>query len=294
MTSNPDPNGRSRSGMPAAAELWPSLSPSLGWCCVARCHRPTGHVSAGLYLITARMVHVYVGPLLGGSGDLELAARALAGLTGRCATPAVAATLTSVAPLEESPDEKQALHMPSWCWPRPRPPWPDCRGSRAAQRSVRGLGPALLRVRGRDVRRLEPQLHPAQHYRGVNANMHGVEALLAAADVTGDDMRASVPSESLAAWRWSSPNRTPGGYPNTSIPPGSRSWITTGIARTITFRPLAPRSGTAWNGRDCCCIWRHRLPTRRLGCCAAEALFERAVTDGWAVDGADGFVYTTD
>ena len=27
---------------------------------------------------------------------------------------------------------------------------------------------------------------------------------------------------------------------------------------------------------------------------AAEALFDRAVADGWAVDGADGFVYTTD
>ena len=27
---------------------------------------------------------------------------------------------------------------------------------------------------------------------------------------------------------------------------------------------------------------------------AAEGLFDRAVGDGWAVDGADGFVYTTD
>jgi mannose/cellobiose epimerase-like protein (N-acyl-D-glucosamine 2-epimerase family) len=27
---------------------------------------------------------------------------------------------------------------------------------------------------------------------------------------------------------------------------------------------------------------------------AAEGLFDRAVRDGWAVDGADGFVYTTD
>jgi mannose/cellobiose epimerase-like protein (N-acyl-D-glucosamine 2-epimerase family) len=27
---------------------------------------------------------------------------------------------------------------------------------------------------------------------------------------------------------------------------------------------------------------------------AAQGLFQRAVADGWAVDGADGFVYTTD
>ena len=51
----------------------------------------------------------------------------------------------------------------------------------------------------------------------------------------------------------------------------------------------------AWSGRGCCCI------SRRLWATAAPdwllessiALFDRAAADGWAVDGADGFVYTT-
>ena len=37
-----------------------------------------------------------------------------------------------------------------------------------------------------------------------------------------------------------------------------------------------------------------RFSRRRTGPGAAQALFGQAVADGWAVDGADGFVYTTD
>ena len=106
---------------------------------------------------------------------------------------------------------------------------------------------------------------------------------------------ARVLWESLAAWRWNSPSRIPGGFPNTSPPAGSRGSSTIGIARTISSSRMGPPSGTAWNGRDCCYIWRHPLadaPDWLLP--AAEALFDRAVVDGWAVDGADGFIYTTD
>ena len=74
-----------------------------------------------------------------------------------------------------------------------------------------------------------------------------------------------------------------------------RSWITTGIARTIRFQPFG---ATVGHGLEWSRLLLHLEasladpPAWLLP--AAEALFERAVTDGWAVDGADGFVYTTD
>src|SRR4030095_3133809 len=55
--------------------------------------------------ITARMVHVYVlGHLLGGSGDLELAAQALAGLTGRLRDPSSGGWLSRVGTAAERAD----------------------------------------------------------------------------------------------------------------------------------------------------------------------------------------------
>ena len=84
-----------------------ATSSSAGGCRVARCN---GHpdLSRPVYTwITARMVHVYVlGHLLGRSGDLDLAAQALAGLTGRLRDRTSGGWLTSIDAAGESPDEK--------------------------------------------------------------------------------------------------------------------------------------------------------------------------------------------
>ena len=55
--------------------------------------------------------------------------------------------------------------------------------SRAARRGAGGARHALLgRARGRARRRVEPRLDRLEPYRGANANMHGVEAMLATGD----------------------------------------------------------------------------------------------------------------
>jgi len=133
-------------------------------------------------------------------------------------------------------------------------------------------------------------------YRGVNANMHTVEALLSAADVLDDDdLRARarrivtrvvhdlargnewrIPEHFDAAW-------TPQLEYNSDEPahPFRPYGATIGhwlewSRLTLHLRAGLGPDAPAWLLDD------------------ARSLFDAAVREGWAVDGADGFVYTVD
>ena len=210
-----------------------------------------------------------LGHLLGRSGDADLAAQALAGLTGRLRDSASGGWVTSIDTAGESPDEKA-------CYTHAFVVLAASSGAVAGLPGARDLLTEALDVwdqrffdaaAGMFVDSWNRDFTQLDEYRGVNANMHAVEALLAAADVTGDHVLRARALGSLAGWRWSSLSRMPGGFPNTSLRAGSRSSSTTGIARTTSFSRTGPRSGTVWSGRDCCCISRRRWPIRRTGCC---------------------------
>ncbi len=132
-------------------------------------------------------------------------------------------------------------------------------------------------------------------YRGLNANMHAVEAMLSVASVTGD-----------------------------------RSWVgralricrfVTDVAKTHTWRipehydtawtpqldyhrdrpddPFKPFGATVGHGLEWSRLLLHAEaagpPGTEPGLAdAAAELFDRAVSDGWHADGEPGFVYTTD
>lgn len=135
-------------------------------------------------------------------------------------------------------------------------------------------------------------------YRGANATMHTVEAYLAAADVLG---------EAGAVWRERA------GRMATRVVDGwarERGWR---IPEHFTerweplpeynadepahpFRPYGATVGHALEWARLTLSAQAALGADRLPWAveAAAGLFERAVADGWAVDGADGFVYTTD
>jgi sulfoquinovose isomerase len=133
-------------------------------------------------------------------------------------------------------------------------------------------------------------------YRGVNANMHTVEALLAAADVLGDpslrqratSITSRVVHDLAAGNAW----RIPEHFDDTWTP--VLDYHVDEPAHP--FRPYGATIGHAleWS--------RLALHLRgALGGAApawllpdAQALFAAAVAEGWAVDGADGFVYTVD
>ena len=133
-------------------------------------------------------------------------------------------------------------------------------------------------------------------YRGVNANMHTVEALLSAADVLDDDdLRARARRivtrvvHDLArgnAWRipehfdatWTPQLEYNADQPAHPFRPYGATighwleWSRLALHLRAGLGPEAP----AWLLDD------------------ARSLFEAAVREGWAVDGADGFVYTVD
>ncbi len=135
-------------------------------------------------------------------------------------------------------------------------------------------------------------------YRGVNANMHSVEAFLAVADVTGDEIyrvRAGRIIDHVVGWAEANDWRIPEHFTEDWQPdlecnadhPDDR------------FKPYGatPGHGIEWARL----ITQWALSTypdepTKYGryIAAAENLFLRAVRDGWNADGAPGIVYTTD
>lgn len=118
--------------------------------------------------------------------------------------------------------------------------------------------------------------------------MHTVEALLAAADATGDPrwraralrIAATTARRGRAGgWRLCE-HFTPGWEP---VPEQHRD---------RPDHPFRPYGATVGHGLEWSRLLLHLGVDELVP--AAAALYDRAVTDGWAVDGADGFVYTTD
>ena len=248
--------------------------------------------------ITARMVHVYVlGHLLGRAGDLELAVQALAGLTGRLRDRGSGGWVTSVDIVDESPDEKA-------CYTHAFVVLAASSASVAGLPGARELLDEAYAVwdqrffdaeAGMFVDFWNRSFTELSDYRGGNANMHGVEALLAAADVTGDDMlrERALGVARRVALEFAEPHswRIPEHF-NSAWEPQLE------LNRDRPDDQFQPYGATVGHGLE----WSRLLLHLEASLAdppdwllpAAEALFDRAATDGWAVDGADGFVYTTD
>jgi sulfoquinovose isomerase len=137
----------------------------------------------------------------------------------------------------------------------------------------------------------------AEPYRGVNAVMHGVEAFLAAFDATGE-----------RAWRDRALAMTTRVVREFAEPNGWRiaehfdpEWRPLpDYNRDHANHPFRPYGATVGHGLEwarLCLHLRAALGTDDESAWLVDAsrqLFAVAVRDGWAVDGADGFVYTVD
>lgn len=148
---------------------------------------------------------------------------------------------------------------------------------------------------GMVVDRWDPAWSTLDPYRGVNANMHAVEALLAAGDVTGDPVwheRAAAISARVVGWAGANGWRVPEHFDEQWQPLLEHN-------RDRPADPFQPYGATVGHGLE----WARLLVAvdLTLGAAApgglvdaAVALADRAVADGWAADGSTGFVYTTD
>ena len=136
-------------------------------------------------------------------------------------------------------------------------------------------------------------------YRGVNANMHTVEAYLAAADVTGDriwlDRAVRIVERVVHGFAAGNSWRIPEHFDADWVPDLEYNADT-------PAHPFRPYGATVGHWLEWARLTLHaRAALTARGDVApawmlddAVALFDAAVREGWYVDGAPGFVYTVD
>lgn len=248
--------------------------------------------------ITARMLHVYsLGHLLGLPGSAPLARQALSGLTGQLRDPVHGGWFSSVGP-ENSVDDTKAAYAHAFVV------FASSSATVAGLPGARDLLDEALEVldehfwedaTGMHRDALDRSWTEGSDYRGVNANMHAVEALLSATDTTGDGRwreRALRITENVLRWAAENEWRIPEHFDADWQPRLEHH-------RDDPAHPFEPYGATVGHGLEWARLVLHvaaalssDLSPRLVE--GARQLFDRAVADGWAVDGADGFVYTTD
>lgn len=241
-------------------------------------------------------MHVHsLGDLLGVPGSRDVGERALAALRGALHDDVHGGWVTAVHPDGSIDFTKSAYPHAFVVLAGPAPPSP----SSTAPPSL--LADALDVL---DARFFEPSVglhadeadrafHRLAHYRGINANMHAVEALLAAADATGERdwaARAGGIAERVVHWAEENDWRIPEHF--------TVDWAPRlDLNRDRPDDPFKPYGATVGHGLEWARLLLHlgaRGDVDADWTAAAVALYDRAVADGWAADGADGFVYTTD
>ena len=247
--------------------------------------------------ITARMGHVYcLADLLGDDQGAGLTDLALAGLTGPLRDPVHGGWLTQIAGPDPVPDLKS-------CYDHVFVVLAASSASVTARPGAAALlteALAVLNDRFWDpveamyVDHWDRSWSTLSPYRGINANMHAVEALLAATDATGETrwrVRALGIAERVAEFARGQQWRIPEHFDPVWRPQFDHH-------RDRPDDPFQPYGATVGHGLEWSRLMLHLHAG--LGDAAPEwlvetavELFDRAVTDGWDVDGAPGFVYTT-
>jgi sulfoquinovose isomerase len=245
-------------------------------------------------LLSARMAHVYaIGTLLGVPGAGPIGEQALRGLTGRLRDDEHGGWFPSTGDRTLKACYDHAFVLLA--------------GSSAAGAGLAGGAELLAAAEavflerfwderaGRCTDTWNADFTVLDGYRGINSNMHAVEAMLTAAGVTGDDawLRRAVRvcrfvAETAQAHEW----RIPEHYDEHWEPQPD-------FHRDQPDHPFKPYGATVGHGLEWSRLFLHAeaaLPAGSQPWLAegARSLFDRAVADGWAVDGNPGFVYTTD
>ena len=252
--------------------------------------------------ITARMTHVFaIGALLGRPGCAALVDHGVAALTGRFLDEAYGGWFAALGPKAPSNDAKEAyahafvILAASSAMVAERP----------GARELLEMALATFEERfwddeaGMAAHAFGRNWKSSEDYRGLNENMHTVEAFLAAADAlanpkwlaralrmieraVNDLARANdwrIPEHFAADW-------TPDPEYNKSSPADAFRPYGTTIGHSFEWARLTVQATTSREqGGMAAADWM--VP-------AAKALYSTAVRDGWQADGEPGFVYTID
>jgi sulfoquinovose isomerase len=249
--------------------------------------------------ITARMTHVFaLGHLRGIPGAGPLAEHGVAALNGPVRDSRHGGWYSTLTPDGRPLDTRKAAYVHAFV---------VLAAASATAAEMRGA-PELLEdslsvvdrrfwseTEGRSLESWDEAWSEPEAYRGANSNMHLVEAFLAAADVTGDE-RWRRRALSIAEHLIHGAARDNGWRLPEHFDTGWRPMLEYNAeARDDPFRPYGSTIG---HWLEWCRLLLHveaslSDPPAWLFD-DARTLFDSAVRVGWAVDGAEGFVYTVD
>jgi sulfoquinovose isomerase len=249
--------------------------------------------------ITGRMVHVFgLGTLLGVPGSAPVAEQALRGLIGPLRDQVHGGWFTAVDAVTGEPLPSQKA-----CYDHAFVLLAAATAGHAGLPGAQELLSEAAEVfldrfwddeAGLCVDLWDREFTAIDDYRGLNANMHAVEAMLSVAGRTGDDAwleRARRVTgfvvDQASTHDWRIPEHFDAGWQ--PLPEYNRD------QPGHQFKPYGATVGHAleW-ARLMLHLEASGLPDTEYLADAAVALFARAVRDGWARDGHPGFVYTTD
>ena len=255
--------------------------------------------------ITSRMAHVYsIGAMMGDPGSAELAEEAIKGLLGELHDPKNGGWYAGLTADNEIVPDKQ-------CYAHAFVILAATSAGLAGIEGAKELLPMALETYDRyfwnedlglSADTWNTEFSELSDYRGVNANMHTVEAFLAAADSLGklgytEDIarkyrvRAGRIIDHVIGWAKKNEYRIPEHFTPDWAPELEKN-------REKPDDPFKPYGATPGHGIE----WARLIvqwatsagidPKPYID--AACRLYERAIGDGWNADGAPGIVYTTD
>lgn len=253
--------------------------------------------------IACRMTHVYaLGHLLGRPGSAVLVDHGLAAITGLFADDEHGGWFAEVE-RDGTPVESTKA-----AYPHAFVVLAASSATAAGRPGARELLDAALAVQERHfwddeaglaVEEWDRAFTTLDPYRGVNANMHTVEAYLAAADVTGErvwlDRAARIVERVVHGFARANQWRIPEHFDTAWNPDLEYNADTP----AHPFRPYGATIGHWFEWARLTLHTRAALEQHGLAAPSwmledAVALFDAGVAEGWSVDGTPGFVYTVD
>lgn len=251
--------------------------------------------------ITSRMAHVYsIGTMLSHGGSEALTAAAIRGLTGELRDTANGGWYAGLTADGEVLPNKQCYAHAFVILAASSATLAGCKAAEPLLKEALTLYDEKFwnEEEGLSCDTWNTEFTVLDTYRGLNANMHTVEAFLAAADVLKDEkyrVRAGRIIDRVLAWAKENDWRIPEHFTEDWTPDLECN-------KEKPDDPFKPYGATPGHGIE----WA-RLITQWATSTykddgtaakryieAAEALYNRAISDAWNRDGAPGLVYTTD